>query len=217
MTSPTSVRARTVLFPGAPHEVGVDQLEGRLQQRGVERLALRRAPGAAAVLRSAALHEVAEAVDGLLEVDLGSVAVAGWRCYDKLRSAAMRTRAGGVEQVTLFEHEINQTYRPRLDVTVDGNPVGELALELCVAMLLEPLAATVRDGMLVALGPGDCTVTVSICVPEVGPIMEGKRTLHAATMIDLRLPIPLVDCVPAPPPALPVSGVPGPRPPQANH
>lgn len=211
MTSPTSIRARAVLFPGAPHEVGVGALAERLGESGVERLALRRTPGAIAVLRSAALREVAEAVDGLLEVDLGSVAVAGWRCYDRLRSAAMRTRAGGVEQVTLFEHQISQTYRPRLDVTVDGNLVGEFALELCVALLLEPLAATVRDGMLVALGPGDCTVTVSICVPEVGPIMEGKRTLHAATMIDLRWPIPLVDCQPAPPPTSPVSGVPRPN------
>jgi hypothetical protein len=217
MTSSAAITARTVLLPGIARDVGMDELSERLRASGVEQLALRRAPAAAGVLRSAALREVARAVDGLLEVDLGTIAVAGWRRYDQLRSAAMRTRPNGVEQVALYEHEVTQTYCPRLDVTVDGNSVGEFVLELFVALLLQPLTATVRDGMLVALGPGDCTVTVSIGVPEVGPIMERKRTLHVATMVDLRRPIPLVGHQPAPPPAPPHSGAPTLRSPQPNR
>lgn len=193
MTSPALIRARTVLFQNAPHDVGVGELAECLHERGAEHLALRRAPGVAALLESAALREVAETIDGLLEVDLGTVAIEGWRRYDRLRMAAMRTSAGGAEQVTLFEHEITQTYHPCLDVTIDGNTVGEFTIELCVALLLQPLAATVRNGMLAALGPGDCTVTVSIGAPELGPIMKRQRTLHTATMIDLRWPIPLVE------------------------
>lgn len=213
MTSPTSMRARAVLFQNAPHDAGVGELAGCLHERGAERLALRRAPGVAPILGSAALHEVAETIDGLLEFDLGRVAIEGWRRYDRLRRAAMRTRAGAAEQVTLFEHEITQTYRPCLDVTIDENPVGEFAIELCVAILLQPLAATVRNGMLVALGPGDCTVTVSIGAPELGPIMKRQRTLHTATMIDLRWPIPLVEQ----PPASPGGPVPTVRLPQSRQ
>jgi hypothetical protein len=216
MTSPASIRARAVLFQNAPHDAGVGELAERLHERGIEHLALRRVPGAAAILRSAALHEVAETIDGLLEVDLGSVAIGGWRRYDRLRRAAIRTHSGGVEQVTLFEHEITQTYRPCLDVTVDGNPVGEFTVELCVAMLLQPLAATVHTGMLVAVGPGDCTVTVSIGAPELGPIIKGERTLHTATMIDLRWPIPLVEQPPAPPSPSPAGRVRGTRPPESR-
>jgi hypothetical protein len=112
--------ARSVLFHNAPRDVEVGELAECLHERGAERLALRRAPALAPTLGAVALHELAETIDGLLEVDLGSVAIGGWRRYDRLRWAAMRTYAGGTEQVTLFEHEITQTYRPCLDVTVDG-------------------------------------------------------------------------------------------------
>lgn len=199
MTNTTTITTRGILFYGSTRESGLNELTEHLRERGIDQLALRRAPAVSALLRSSALHEVAEAVDGLLQLDLGGITVAGWRRYERLRSAAIRTHSGGSEQVELFEHEITQTYCPRLDVTIDGNRVGELNLELCAALLLQPLTATVRDGLLVALGPGDCTVTVSITVPELGPIMERKRTLHVATLVDLRRPIPLVYRQPAAP------------------
>ncbi|WP_157119544.1 hypothetical protein [Nocardia xishanensis] len=202
------ITARTVLFRSGAPDAAVGELAECLRQSGVDRLALRRMPGAAAALQSTTLCEVAKAVDGLLEVDLGGVAVAGWRRYDRLRGAATRTRSGGAEQVALFEHEISQSYRPRLDVSVGGSPVGEFALELCVAMLLQPLTATVRDGMLAALGPGDCTVTVSVRAPEIGPIMVRKRIIRAATMVDLRRPIPLVAPQPVSLDGPPVGGPP---------
>ncbi|MGV9817400.1 hypothetical protein [Nocardia xishanensis] len=216
MTTSPSTTARTVLFRGGAPDAAVGELAECLRQSGVDRLALRRMPCAAAALQSTTLREVAKAVDGLLEVDLGGVAVAGWRRYDRLRGAATRTRAGGAEQVTLFEHEISQSYRPRLDVSVGGSPVGEFALELCVAMLLQPLTATVRDGMLAALGPGDCTVTVSVRAPEIGPIMVRKRVIRAATMVDLRRPIPLVAPQPVPLGGPPVSGPPVSGPPRSQ-
>ncbi|WP_433709907.1 hypothetical protein ACQP2U_26155 [Nocardia sp. CA-084685] len=196
MTRPISITARAVLFGRAAREVVERELAERLRESGVEQLALRRTPLATETLRSAALRAVARAVDGLLEVDLGGVAVAGWQRYQRLRSAAMRTRAGGVEQVELFEHEVTQSYCPRLEVTVDGSLAGEFELELCVALLVRPLVATVRDGMLAALGPGDCTVTVSIGAPEVGPIIKREHPIPLATMVDLRRPIPLVDYQP---------------------
>ncbi|MGY1946449.1 hypothetical protein [Nocardia asiatica] len=216
MTSPASISAQAILFRNAAHDAGVGELAECLRERGIEHLALRRVPGAAAILRSAALREVAETIHGLLEIDLGSVAIGGWRRYDRLRRAAIRTRSGGVEQVTLAEHEITHSCRPSLDVTVDGNPVGEFAVEICVAILLEPLTSTVRDGTLVALGPGNCTVTVSIGTPELGPIMKRERTLRTATMIDLRWPIPLVERPAAPPAPLPAGRGPGVRPPRTR-
>ncbi|WP_429427042.1 hypothetical protein [Nocardia sp. GAS34] len=187
-----------MLFGEAARAMGVGELAECLRESRVEHLALRRVPAVTEVLGSATLRELAAAIDGLLGVDLGSVAVEGWRRYDRLRSAAVRTRHGGVEQVELFEHEISRTCCPRLDVFVDGNQVGEFELEFCLALLLQPLAATVRGGLLVALGPGDCIVTVSIDAPEVGPIMQRKHTFHTATMVDLGRPIPLIAPQPHP-------------------
>ncbi|WP_433192547.1 hypothetical protein ACQP1G_28010 [Nocardia sp. CA-107356] len=217
MTSPLLITARAVLFGRAAREVVEGELAERLRERGVEQLALRHASVVTEVLRSTALREMARAVDGLLGVDLGGVAVAGWRRYHRLRDAATRTRSGGVEQVELLEHEITRTCCPCLEVTVDGSQAGEFELGLCVAALLRPLSATVRDGMLAALGPGDCTVTVSIRAPEVGPIMERAHTIPVATMVDLRQPIPLVGHQSTRPHTSPPQGVPGPGPPQPHH
>ncbi|TQM33620.1 hypothetical protein [Nocardia bhagyanarayanae] len=212
MTSPATITARSALFGGAVREVVEGDLAERLRTSGVEELALRRAPVVAAGLRSAAVCQVAKAVDGLLEIDLGGVAVAGWRRYERLRGAAMRTRTGGVERVELYAHEVTRTCCPRLEVVVGENQVGEFSLELDVAVRVQPLAAIVRNGMLVALGPGDCTVTVSLGAPEVGPIMRRERVFKVANVVDLRRPIPLLPNQPAPPPTSPSGAFPRPVP-----
>ncbi|MCP2293850.1 hypothetical protein APR11_000254 [Nocardia amikacinitolerans] len=212
MTSPATITARQALFGCAAREVVERELVERLRTSGVEGLALRRAPVVAAGLRSTALCEVVKAVDGLLEIDLGGVAVAGWRRYERLRGAAMRTRAGGVERVELYAHEVTRTCCPRLEVVVGENRIGEFTMELGVAVLVQPLAAIVRNGMLVALGPGDCTVTVSLGAPEAGPIMKRERVFKVANVVDLRRPIPLLPNQPAPPPTSPPGGWPRPVP-----
>ncbi|GAB3207625.1 hypothetical protein [Nocardia tengchongensis] len=192
MTSPVSITARNVLFGSAGPAAVRNELATLLHASGAGDLALRWAAGVTAAVRSAVPREVAGAVDTVLAVDLGGVARTGWQRYRRLHEAAVRTRSGGVEQVDLYEHEITQTCRPRVEVTIDGNRVGEFELELCVAELLRPLTATVRDGLLVALGPGDCRVTVSMDAPEAGPIVERERTFPIATLVDLRRPIPLL-------------------------
>ncbi|MBB5917046.1 hypothetical protein BJY24_005958 [Nocardia transvalensis] len=198
MTNPPSITARAVLFGHAAREVVENELAERLAESGIEDLALRHARAVTPIVRSAALREIAGAVDGLLAVDIGGVAVAGWRRYERLRASAARTGAGGTERVELIEHEITQTCRPRLEITLDGDRVGEFELELGGAVMIRPLTATVRDGMLVALGPGDCTVTISIRVPELGPILERERVFPVGLMVDLRRPIPILGHRPPP-------------------
>ncbi|WP_157171848.1 hypothetical protein [Nocardia higoensis] len=186
------ITAESVLFPAVTHVARTDDLARCLQHCGVEYVVLRRAPIVTAALRSTALREVTAAVEHLLRIDLAAVLAEGWRRYDRLREAAGRTRSGGTEQVELLEHEITRTCDPRLEVTVDGNPVGELDLELRVAILLRPLTATVRGGLLVALGPGDCTVSASVSAAGLGRLLRREHTLPVATLVDLRRPIPLV-------------------------
>jgi hypothetical protein len=191
MTAPP-ITAESVLFPASTHLARIDKLARCLHERDVEQFVLRRAPIVTTVLRSTALREVTAALDWLLQLDLGGLMVQGWRRYSPLREAAIRTRTGGTEQVELLEHEITHTYNPHLEVTVDANPVGELDLELRIALLLRPLTATVRGGLLVALGPGDCTASANINANEVGRLLKREYTLPVATLVDLRRPIPLV-------------------------
>ncbi|MBF6170984.1 hypothetical protein [Nocardia blacklockiae] len=204
MTGPVSIAARTVLFGHAAREVVESELAERLHDSGVDELVLRHAPAVTVALRSATLRELARAVDELLAIDLGGVVVMGWRRYEKLHGAALRTRAGGTEQVELLEHEVVRSACPRLDVTIDEHRVCEFEVDVEAAVLLRPLTATVRDGMLVALGPGDCTVTISLGVPQLGPIFQREQAFPVGIMVDLRRPIPLAPHpAPAPDPTEP--------------
>ncbi|MEV0544551.1 hypothetical protein [Nocardia salmonicida] len=191
MTAPP-ITAGSVLFPASTHLARIDELTRCLHERDVEQFVLRRAPIVTTVLRSTALREVTAALDRLLQLDLGGLLVQGWRRYDQIRDAAIRTRTGGTEQVDLLEHEITHTYNPHLEVTVDTNPVGELDLELRIALLLRPLTATIRGGLLVALGPADCTISANVTITEVGKLLQREYTLPVATLVDLRRPIPFV-------------------------
>ncbi|CAM4051992.1 hypothetical protein NONI108955_06275 [Nocardia ninae] len=205
MTYPDSISARVVLFQGAARSVGVGELVQVLRERGVGAHALHGVAVVTEQLRANVLEEIAAAIAGLLDVDLGDVALAGWARYNRLREAAIRTDPHGIEQVELVTHEITHGYQPRLEIIVDAVPIAEIVLEVAITLLLQPLTATVRSGALVALGQGECTATVSVGVKQVGQILERERILVAAHMIDLRRPIPLLGR-PGTPPTAPESG-----------
>ncbi|MEU1207494.1 hypothetical protein [Nocardia sp. NPDC005825] len=81
MTTP-SISARTVaLGYSAP---AADDLANYLRSSGIDRIALSGAIAITEPLRTAALAEIAQAIDGLLNISLAQVAVEGWCRYDKL-------------------------------------------------------------------------------------------------------------------------------------
>ncbi|WP_280341591.1 hypothetical protein [Nocardia neocaledoniensis] len=189
---PDALTARAVLYDNASHEVGRAELTARLRELGFDREIRLAAPALGPLVRDLALPEIAAAVDGLLDISVGDAALAGWRGYDRLRGAAQRTRTGPEENVELLAHDLTHTYRPRLEILVDGQSSGSLTLELVLALEVQPLAATVRDAHLVALGLGDCTVSVSVGTASVGTIIERRRDIPTARMVDLRRPVPLL-------------------------
>ncbi|MEV6561693.1 hypothetical protein AB0M22_38650 [Nocardia sp. NPDC051756] len=192
MTYPESISARVVLFQGAAPSVGVGELVEVLRAREVGVLALRGVAAVTEQLRANVLEKIAAAIAGLLDIDLGDVALAGWDRYSRLREAAIRTDPYGEELVELVTHEITHRYRPRLEIIVDAVPVTEIVLDVVIALLLHPLTATVRSGALVALGGGECAATVSVGVQDVGQILQRERTLVATRMIDLHRPMSLL-------------------------
>ncbi|MFD7843749.1 hypothetical protein ACFV4K_12555 [Nocardia sp. NPDC059764] len=189
MTTPL-ISARTVaLGYSAP---AADDLANYLRSSGIDRIALRGAIAITEPLRTAALAEIAQAIDGLLNISLAQVAVEGWCRYDRLLRAADRTRRGGVsEKVPLLEHEISHTYHPALEVYVDDQQVSRFEITVDISLRVLPLEATVRGGRLVELGPGDCTATVSIGTPDLGPILVRDHTFQTSGAFDLRRPITL--------------------------
>jgi hypothetical protein len=143
--------------------------------------------------RAAAGAELTDLAKGLLELDLGSLALAGWAKHRDLLAAATRTveHPGSTELVELITHRITSVHRPSVDLLVDGVRVAVVRLELEVELLVRALVATVRLGHLIGLRSGSFDVTVTLAMG--GRQVAGHRTSLASPLF-----VPLGDGIALP-------------------
>ncbi|MGH3615535.1 MAG: hypothetical protein ACRDRK_23635 [Pseudonocardia sp.] len=132
-------------------------LRRALYESNVARDALAQVGRFAAAAYGLCDQRVAEALHGLLDIDLGGLIVAGWSRYRELIAAAERTRdtPGQPEDVVLADHQITSTHHPSIEVVVDGRSAATLQFELTVSLELWGVSAIVESGVLVALRCGD--------------------------------------------------------------
>jgi hypothetical protein len=161
-------------------------------------------PRVARVLRRLADDRLAETAAGFLDVDLGAVAVAGWRRHRQLREAARETASdpGLTVLVELAEHRVSSRWRPRVDVIVNGTTLAHLAFELRVTLRMVALHAAVNGGRLTELagGHGDLRAAFSL---------GGRTLVERRAPFDVRLAVRLGDGVPL------LAAPPAPRPPRS--
>jgi hypothetical protein len=119
--NPTGLTARTFLFGnGSDHEAIA--LRRSFAEHGVTGAHAREFNNLNHAAREAAGDALSSATASLLDVDLGALAVAGWRIHHRLVNAAKDTlRVPGREEVVqLGTHQITSTHRPTIDLLVDG-------------------------------------------------------------------------------------------------
>jgi hypothetical protein len=114
--------------------------------------------------RLAVERELAAALAGLLGLDLGDVLVGAWRKHRALVAAAEATRESpaATELVQLATHRVTTTHRPYVTVAVDGATVATVHFDLSLTLDVDGLLGQVRQGRLVALEGGRCTVAASL-------------------------------------------------------
>ncbi len=143
----------------------------------------------------AAVSEATTQAAGLLDIDLISLLVAGWRAHHDLAAAARHTLAapGSTELVDLATHQITTSQQPSVTVLVDGHRVATLQLDLSVVFDVSALGAGISAGRLVALHSGRCDITATLAIqgttvitrqahlelPGVIPLGPGIRLLPA--------------------------------------
>jgi hypothetical protein len=162
MTAPLNETAtlRDLLFGDAPG-TPIDAVTESLREHGTVRALTPGLPGLAAVER-----EVANAMDGLLSLNLVDLAAAGWTKYDALRHAAKRTRDAPKteEVVALATHKIESTHQPSVELNVDGTSIGTIEMTLEITFTMAAVLAVVRQARLTAIKSGNCTVAGSLTV-----------------------------------------------------
>lgn len=111
-------------------------------------------------------EQLADAAAGLLDVDLGATAVAGWRRHQQLVQAARETRdaPGLTLLVDLAAHRTTSTWRPRVELVVAGGAAAHVTFELSVTLEVVGLMAAVAGGRLTRLGGGRGTLTARLAV-----------------------------------------------------
>jgi hypothetical protein len=125
---------------------------------------------------------------GLLDLDLGSLVIAGWRKHAALTAAAERTLAspGTAEVVELATHRINSVHRPAIDLLVNDVHVATIHLELRITFTVHALVVTVRYGRVASLHSGVCDITGTLTAEGFQP---ATRRVHLELPLLIRWPL----------------------------
>ncbi|MCX5041983.1 hypothetical protein OG921_02080 [Aldersonia sp. NBC_00410] len=192
MNHPAEVTALDVLLgtPGRPAD-GAD-LTTVLDRRGATRAALHGVSGIPGQLLRSVERQVNETVAGLLQVDVGSTLIEGWRRYALLSDAARRTRSGSREIVPLAQHTVTSNHNPWIGIETDGVTIRRIDLYLTITAVLHGVDAVVADAKLIAVGSGDCAVTVAFGVAPQGELMKRRREFAVGAILRIPRPVPLL-------------------------
>jgi hypothetical protein len=140
--------------------------------------------------RQAADRQVATVANGLLDLDLGDLVVAGWRKQAALAAAAKRTIAnpGSSEVVELANHRITSVHRPFVKLLINDVHVATVNFELRIGFVVKSLGVTVRNGHVVSLHAGACDLTARLSAEGV---RLARRQEHFELPVLVRWPLRL--------------------------
>ena len=135
---------------------------------------------------------VGAAAAEFLDLDVVNVMVAGWRKYDALVDAALRTRDTELSlPVDLAGTSIVLRQHPWVEITWQGTTIGEVHFVVAVDVHVVALGSTVRHGSLVELTSGKVVVTVSLST--LGEVVSRHADLDPSWVVDLGSGIRIVD------------------------
>ncbi|MFE5672777.1 hypothetical protein ACFQ58_14340 [Agromyces sp. NPDC056523] len=141
--------------------------------------------------RRAVYGQVAVAAHRLLDVDLTDAIVGGWLKYKALVDAGRRTLGSAAREIVeLVSHRITSTYKPVIQVYVDGLPVGSVEFRLELVFEIIGCSAVVAAGDLVAVEGGDVKVTGTLAVKGKAIATKSKQ-FDSHLVVNLRRPVHL--------------------------
>lgn len=156
---------------------------------------------AAAVLSAAgsalwdtAYAELATFAEDFLRFDVVGAVLAFWCASEELIEAGEATRGtGAVELPRLVERDMRLAKHPAVDLVLMRKRIATLTFDVTLDLHADVLTGTVRDGKLVALTGGPCTVTVTLGLGR-KELAKGARTVdrHLALGLGTGLPLPVI-------------------------
>lgn len=138
-------------------------------------------------------RRAADALTGLLDINLGALVLDGWTQYRELRDAARRSldRPDEDEEVALVDHRISSTHQPSIELYVGDALVGTVVFDLEVYADLHGVDAVVRAGDLVGVRGGDVDVGARLS-SQSRVIAERTASYRTGVLLPLATGVPLV-------------------------
>lgn len=136
------------------------------------------------IARAAAKDQLGVVADGLLNLDLGDLVIAGWRKHERLAAAAQRTAAnpGSSERIQLATHRISSVHRPSVELLVNDTHLTNVNFELDIEFVITALEMTVRQGQVVSLHSGNCDISATLTAEGV-QLASQQRTYQLPLVV----------------------------------
>jgi hypothetical protein len=142
--------------------------------------------GLSLALQGAARREIVRSLRDVLGSSIFVVVEDGWGKHGELVKAANRTvdEAGSMETIEVADHRITAGYEPKVEVLVDGVPVGSVEFRLTVSAHVASVIAVITAGRLVALRSGNVEFSAAL-------LAEGYELARGSRRADLVAEMPL--------------------------
>jgi hypothetical protein len=137
---------------------GLNALYGTQTMRSVQALLA----GAPQLLQNYVAQSVTEALGEALKFKVTELAIAGWSNRREFGQYLDQTKFPRDEIIdhVLGKHEIFSSHKPRLQIMLDGSPIGpEFEFEVSVKLALEAATLRVQDGRMMFARVGKATGT----------------------------------------------------------
>lgn len=152
--------------------------------------------GAGSSLWEAAYGELTQLAQEFLSVDIARVMIDGWCKYQKLIDAGTSTRGTRERAVVeLAGRDLSLVQHPSVDLMLGKVRLTKVSFELRVDVKVTALSGIVRNGALVELTTGTCTVIVTFNLGST-ELAKGKRSIDPHVAVSLGNGVPLTS-VPA--------------------
>lgn len=168
---PQGISARSIVGP-------VD-LSQRLRDADALKEAVSLAASVGLAVWDVAYGELASIADEILGLDVAEALLSCWSKSKELVDAGTATRGTDIRQVVpLVTRDAQFIKHPTVDVVLHRKRLGSVTFDLTVALSVDALTGTVRDGALVELTSGQCKATVTLTLGRT-VLATGSRAIEA--------------------------------------
>jgi hypothetical protein len=186
-----------ILFPQDPDDrsvAGPSNPTSLLEQHCFETLR-ERISGKAQLPWAAVAESIGGALYLALDIEVSTILGSAWSMLAELRVSLDRERRPPPTEeflVPLLRHTIASVHKPGVEVLLDEVVIDQITFELEIALTLEAIVLVIRDGSIVAIRSGHCTLSCSLKFADALVLSVQSQEFELPGTLDLGEGISLV-------------------------